>query len=611
MKTIAVYIRKSREDKSKKNSSLKEQKLLGEEFCDNNGYKAKIYDDGIISGTIKTRPQFQKMIADIKADKLHGVFIWNTDRLARDVGAFETLAEVMRDTKTLLFDNGAEIDLNDPNQSMMYTMKSAMDAHYAKVTKSKIKTVLKRNFNTGKVHGRSTYGYTTDSNNHIVIDEEESKIVIEIYELSNKGITPFKIAEHLNKQGELTKYNKLGGELTIINKYTGKKTTKKKEDIDWAESTVRRILTNPIYRGERIITHNKKNKPETKKYTAPAIIDDRLWYSVNKKFNKYNSGKNTEYKYLLNGLIECGRCGRNYYGRVNKSSGDNFYMCSSKRYKHENCGNKAINRPKFDDFIWEVLTSSNLINILDLNIKGGTDKERINETKKQLDKLSKEINSITNKKNKAIQMTLDGIVSQKDMQSSLDSLNTKLESLEVMITNKKDELEYLLKSEGKLKNMKKELSTLKKDSPFEIKQKLLQKYIQRIYIESSDNNLYEVKIQFKSYSLDTSLYVINTSFGMIRKVTPIVNELVDYFYPKYGKPKDEIDVRGEYDNITFKNKMLDRVSNYQPKLMAYKSIVNTSLAYREHYRDNKDALKKYDGIHSNAYISDIKNRLMS
>ena len=569
MKHIAVYIRKSREDKSKKNHSLKEQRLLGEEFCDSNGFKPVYYDDGIISGTIEDRPEFQKMISDIKSNKLQGVFIWNTDRLSRDVGSFETLAKAMRYSNTLLYDNGVTVDLNDHNQSMMYTMKSAIDEHYAKVTRSKIIQRLNRNFRTGKAHGRDTYGYTKDADNYIIIDNEEGDIVREIYDKSLKGKTPFKIAEYLNSKNIPTKYNKLGGTLTIKNKFTGKSITKKKESVKWAESTVRKILTNEVYTGKRTVKHRDK----TNIYEVPVIIESDLFNKVNKKFSKNNSGKNVEYKYLLNGLLECARCGRNYYGRVNKSNVDNYYMCSSKRYKNKNCKNKSINRPKLDSFIWEVLTSSSLIKKIEAFIEKDINKDKIEQVKRELETLAKEIDAITLKKNKAIQMALNGLVTDDDIKSTVSSLNLKMNSLKDKLDNKREELEYFSNSNNDLRMMKQELMNVRKDIPdfikekalqdlidentslqfpnkglpFDVKKKLLNKYIKRIYIESDKCNLYEVKIVFKS--LNPVVYVINRSFGMIRTVN-------------YNK----IDVRGEYNNITFKNQMLDRVNNYEPKM---------------------------------------------
>ena len=582
MKSIAVYIRKSREGKAKRNSSLKEQRLLGQDFCHNNGYKAVYYDDGFISGTIINRPKFQKMIDDIKDNRHHGVFIWNTDRLARDVGSFNELAKAMQETNTLLYDNGVEVDFNDPNKSLFYTIKSAQDAHFAKVTQQKINTILKRNFQEGKAHGRSNYGYTKDINNYIIVDKEESIVVQDIFKLSLSGQTPFKIAEYLNKKGVATKYNKLGGKLTIRNKYTGKTTIKKKEEIKWAESTIRKILTNPIYRGERIIKHKKNKKFETKSYVVPVIIDDDMWYSVNKKFSKNNSGKKVDYKYLMNGLIECNRCSRNFYGRFNKSNGDNYYVCSSKRFKSVNCGNKSINRPKFDDFIWGVLTSKKLIKEIDLNISNGSDVKKIKQLKTDINNLKKKIFNASNMIDKAIGLTLKGIVSEDDLKRQLASIADKKQILEDKIFNKKEELEYLINSQKELKKMKGELSSLKKDIPFGIKQKALQNNIERIYIDSSFNNLYEVKIVFKRY-INNLVYVINRSFGIIRKVLPIVNELVENgFYKKYGIPNDKLKVVGNYNNSTFKNKMINRVNIYEPKLREHLpiAVVNN---YHDYY----------------------------
>ncbi len=50
---------------------------------------------------------------------------------------------------------------------------------------------------------------------------------------------------------------------------------------------------------------------------VPAIIDEATWDRVNKNLeeNKKNPGKRDEYHYLLNGLVFCGICGKEYRGK--------------------------------------------------------------------------------------------------------------------------------------------------------------------------------------------------------------------------------------------------------------------------------------------------------
>ena len=131
---LAIYLRKSRERKNEK--SLKEQRLLGMEFSESEGMQYQIYDEGIVSGTGKyERPVFQMLMKDIQSGTVTGLFVWETSRLARDETAWHQLAGLMKSENVLLYDNGVEVDFNDENCYLFYTIKSGMDAHFARVTK--------------------------------------------------------------------------------------------------------------------------------------------------------------------------------------------------------------------------------------------------------------------------------------------------------------------------------------------------------------------------------------------------------------------------------------------------------------------------------------------
>lgn len=210
MRKLGIYIRKSRDKENEK--SLKEQRLLGEEFAKKNKFAPKYYDEGIISGTLdkEQRPEFNKLLKDIKSKSLDGVYIWNTDRLAREEGAWNEIAKAFKESKVMLYDNGVKTDLTNDNTYLFYHIKAGMDAHFAKVTSSKIRAVLHRNVSEGRTRGGiMAYGFTKDSNNYVIIDKDEAEIVKEIYSLSLNGKGTRSIATILNDRGIKTRYAKM------------------------------------------------------------------------------------------------------------------------------------------------------------------------------------------------------------------------------------------------------------------------------------------------------------------------------------------------------------------------------------------------------------------
>ena len=126
---------------------------------------------------------------------------------------------------------------------------SIINQYYARITARKIKSVLKRNAKEGKAHAKvMPFGYMKDEGGYLVINDEEAKIVKEIYSKSLAGIGSSTIKNWLNDSGVPTKYSTMGGTLTTTNRYTGKKTVKDKKDIIWSDKQVQDMLKNPIYK---------------------------------------------------------------------------------------------------------------------------------------------------------------------------------------------------------------------------------------------------------------------------------------------------------------------------------------------------------------------------
>lgn len=83
---VALYLRLSKDDGDKEESeSIKNQRKILKAFVKENNYK--IYDEYIddgYSGTNFNRPDFKRMIKDIKAGKVNMVITKNLARLGRD-----------------------------------------------------------------------------------------------------------------------------------------------------------------------------------------------------------------------------------------------------------------------------------------------------------------------------------------------------------------------------------------------------------------------------------------------------------------------------------------------------------------------------------------------
>lgn len=351
---LGIYIRKSRDRKKEK--SLKEQRLLGSEFATEQNMEYKFYDEGIISGQKdkEQRPKFAQLLEDIEANKLTGVFIWDSSRIARNEGAWYEFANLLRDTKVLLYDNGVKADFSDENTFLFYTITAGMNAHFARVTAKKIQTVLKRNAMDGIVHGIAPYGYTTDENSKWAKKGDEVETVNTIFDLYGKGYGYIRIANHLNEMGIETRYN-----------------------IEWTPATIRYMIYNKTYSGRA-----KFNDLTIK---VPEIIDpkrhDKLIASIGTRYKK--SGAKSK-KFILNEVLVCGKCGTRY--TISQRHRHSYYRCLSEVNRGvPKCFSKAIRSEHIDKVLLEkVLLGNELYELAHQTYLEGGNVEQKKELEKKL-----------------------------------------------------------------------------------------------------------------------------------------------------------------------------------------------------------------------------------
>ncbi|MDO6819070.1 recombinase family protein [Zobellia sp. 1_MG-2023] len=561
---LAIYCRISQKKAQGKDRSIKEQRLRGIELAKKLKIKYKVFIDEGVSGTwaLKDRPAFFKLVSDLlnKKGKITTVYALDPSRLYRnDETRLSFLAAVKKKDIQLYFDNGL-YDWSDPYMNFMGKVLSATDVLHVDVTKLKVKAVLERNAKEGKGFGITPYGYETDKRGYLTKHPEESKTVKRIYELSLSGVGTRTIAETLNKEGVPTRYNKIKkGSITTVNKDTGKLTTTEKKDVKWAGNTIRNILTNPIYKGLRIWNSkdSKSNKERLKEgvkiepeieveLPELALFDAFYWQRVNDnlKNNANNSGKKVEHKYMLKGLLECKECGRNYYGRTRTNKKDNYYMCSSKRYKESTCTNRSINIDLFEGFVWSIMFDGGTIydKMVQTFNEGGSDKRK-KELETLIESHNQSLLELTKEHKRMVQALIKGTLSdddvkdeklritraQNDVNERLDKDTQELYQLESETKILDDiafdwgflseETKETLFEKGKEKlraDLKRHLTKQKRLKEFNPnwneKRRIVRKYLKRIYIESDkQNRIFIIRVEY-NLPIEQETYLIDWNY---------------------------------------------------------------------------------------------------
>ncbi len=578
---LGIYCRISREKGNGKDRSIKEQKLSGIALAKKSNLPYKIFIDEGISGTwsLEKRPQFFELIKDLtnKKGEITTVYATDPSRLYRsDETRLSFLSAIKKKNIDLYFENG-KFDWSDPYMDFMGKVLSATDVLHVDVTKLKVKAVLKRNAQEGKAHAKvMPLGYTKDEKGYLVIDVDEKSIIEKIYQMCLDGNGSTTIKHWLNNNNVPTRYNKLGGTLTFRNRQTGRKTTKSKKDIIWSDTQVQQILKNPIYKGKR--------KWGEEYYDCPSIFNEFYWQKVQDQYQKNkdtnNTGKKVDHLYLLKGFLECGECGRNYYGRTRTNKKDNYYMCSSKRYKHEECTNRSINIDVLDSFVWSALFENNIMleKVEQAFKDGDTDKKRL-ELENKIIEYRKTLKALNIEYKKSIDLVVRGVVNENDLLDTKNRVIRETNRLNELLTNDEKELNTLSNEIRLLTEIKKDLdfskqadtdwrlidelidngqfkdiadpkrrkkakdrydllnqndkdrrrkSEIVENTSYNQKKDVLNKYVKRIHIEyDNQEKVYSIKIAYK-LPINNEIYYVDSNY--IAVYDPQQKKVLDWYF---------------------------------------------------------------------------------
>lgn len=140
----------------------------------------------------------------------------------------------------------------------------------------------------------------------------------------------------------------------------------------WRESSMHRMLTNPAYRGETYYHRSickagkqmegpwKQLRPDEEwiAIPVPAIVTENEWQMVQEELDRHRELAQrhaTPQRYLLQGLLKCGQCGRKLAGR--NQSKHLYYACRKKKelLPSERCTSAWNRADGLDGQVWEAV----------------------------------------------------------------------------------------------------------------------------------------------------------------------------------------------------------------------------------------------------------------
>ena len=324
---VGIYLRLSNEDinKGKVSESIKNQRylLLEEIKRRKNFLLVDEYIDENLSGAGTYRPEFERLINDCKNGKINVVLCKSQSRFSRDMEIIEKyLHNKFIEWNVRFISLSDHADTGNIGNKKARQINGLVNEWYLEDVSNNIKSAFKAKMINGEyISPFAAFGYKIDccNNNKLIIDEEASLIVKEIFLLYLKGMGFLGIAKYLNENNipspSYYKYLK-GIKLNISS-------NKPRDKIKWNANSIKTILTNKIYLGHLIqgkrTTISYKNHKIIKKEknewimvlnTHDAIIDNRMFDEVQRIMRtRTRIVKKSNFVHIFSGCVFCFVCG--------------------------------------------------------------------------------------------------------------------------------------------------------------------------------------------------------------------------------------------------------------------------------------------------------------
>ena len=469
-KNAAIYCRVSTEDQVREGYSLGEQLLKLQELCKFRDYNVYgVYEDAGISAKDTNRPKFKEMMEEVRKQNINVIVAYKLDRLTRSVRDLENLIVELEKCNCSLECAMDDINTSTANGKFFVRMLTVLSQLEIERVSERTKFGMVGAIKDGHIPVRKTLGFMRD-NKKLVINPAESEIVERIFDLYLKGKSYQSISNILNEE-------------KVLNK-------------KWYDSTILKILSNPLYKGD-FISGGRNGTPVLYENVVEPIISKKLWEDCQEQSRKNTRNYTRRNDYIFFQKIICPQC---HKIMACKAPGG-----SKKKYIYYQCNDckTYIREDKLIELLIEQIATIIEYDITVRQFFAPLLKHKVENTNELLEK---EINTLKDKVIRLKDAYLNKIISIDEYKEDKEYLEKRINDIEVKKQEEEELEQYNFTFEDVM--LKRDLESIKclinplYHSSFEIrwneltiseKQDLIMSYIESIEVIKKDNNELEIK----------------------------------------------------------------------------------------------------------------------
>ena len=486
-KNAAIYCRVSTEDQAREGYSLGEQLEKLKDLCKYRDYNIyDTYEDaGISAKDMEHRPDFKRMLEDVKKHNVNVIVAYKLDRLTRSVRDLEVLISELEKHGCSLECAMDDINTSTANGRFFVRMLTVLSQLEIERVSERTKFGMVGAIKDGHIPVSKTLGFMRD-NKKLIINPAESEIVERIFNLYLQGNSYQQIANIFNEE-------------KVLNK-------------KWYDTTIQKILANPLYKGDYINGKTVGN-PVLYENVVEPIISKKLWEDCQEQTRKNTRNYTRRNDYIFFQKIICPNCKR---VMACKAPGG-----SKKKYIYYQC--KDCKTSIREDYLIDVLIEQ-ITTIIEYDITvrqffAPLLKHKVENTNELL---SKEINGLKDKLTRLKDAYLNKVIDLEEYNQDKNYLETRIKEIEKKQQEEKELDQYNFTFEDIM--LKRDLESIKTlinplyQSTFEIKwnelslqdkQALIMSYIDSIEVIKKDDKLEIKKVNFRKTFIEEYANLFN------------------------------------------------------------------------------------------------------
>lgn len=391
-------------------------------------------DEGISGTSTKKRDSFLRMIADAKAGWFDFIITKEISRFSRStLDSIQYTQELLEHDVGVLFQNDNINTLDSDSEFRLVVMAGVAQDEVRKLSE-RLKFGFRQAIKNGHVLGNDKLWGYDKKGCVLTINETEAKVVRRIFHLyANEQMGIRRISQQLYDEGFTSRK---GNAFNVL--------------------TIRHILENPKYKGwycankSQTVDYRSKRKifldeSEWVMYpdpSIPAIVSEELWDRANALYKRrsaqmmsHQSAAEFHNRYPYSGKIICEEHGTSFHRQVLKSSKGEKEVWQCRVYRNRGraaCAAPQMRTSELDQIMAQIFEqlAKDKSAIVDAVMKVIQAVPNEHDYRQDVKRVEAEIDSICAKKDRLLEMSIEGALSTLEFKQRNDAFNQQIHELE-------------------------------------------------------------------------------------------------------------------------------------------------------------------------------------